>query len=340
MQGISSLLPLPSGAEPGLCLALSPPLWGRPCVVAREGHLGGPSGGPPEARGAPGGPRVPCKACGEPPCICEVQQQLLQALAAAAATGKLHALLLEMPFYEQFGPKGFKLLENIAQAAHPLPLVLDAKRGDISNTAKAYAQALFGVLGAAAATVSCYMGRDSIIPFLSFNKNVFVFVECLPAAAAAAAGLAALKGFKPPAAAAAVPAAAATAPVAAAAETGQGAAAAAAKTEAAAAAAAAAAAPEEAAAADPTAAAAAAAAAATPVAMYEHVAELCSELSAAEVFQRVLISVKPARLSQQQQQQLPDDVLLQHEDLLLLPPPAASAKSAAPQIRGFPLRVP
>ncbi|CDJ63503.1 Orotidine 5'phosphate decarboxylase-Orotate phosphoribosyltransferase, related [Eimeria necatrix] len=295
MQSSSSLLPLLSGAEPALCLALSPPLWGPPCDVAREGHLGAPSGGPPEAGGAPGGPQGPCKACGEPACICEVQQQLLQALAAAAATGKLHAVLLEMPFYEQFGPKGFKLLERVAQTAHPLPLILDAKRGDIANTAKAYARALFGVLGAAAATVSCYMGRDSIIPFLSFNKSVFVFVECLPAAAAAAAGLAALKGFKPPAAAAAVPAAAAAAvpaaaaaavdaaAVGAAAKTGQGAAAAAAKTEAAAAAAAAAApaVAAAAAAADPAAAAAAAAAAA-PVAMYEHVAELCSELSAAE----------------------------------------------------------
>jgi uridine monophosphate synthetase len=58
-----------------------------------------------------------------------------------------------------------------------IPVLLDAKRGDIGNTAKAYARAAFEVLGADAITVSPYLGRDSVAPFLAYEGKA-VFLLC------------------------------------------------------------------------------------------------------------------------------------------------------------------
>jgi orotidine-5'-phosphate decarboxylase len=52
-------------------------------------------------------------------------------------------------------------------AAHPgVPVILDAKRGDIGSTAQHYAQEAFVRYGADAVTVNPYLGRDSVQPFL------------------------------------------------------------------------------------------------------------------------------------------------------------------------------
>ena len=57
-------------------------------------------------------------------------------------------------------------------------MILDAKRGDIDSTARAYADALFGELGGDAVTLSPYMGKDSVDPFLSWEgKGVFVLCK-------------------------------------------------------------------------------------------------------------------------------------------------------------------
>src|SRR5207248_2268589 len=51
----------------------------------------------------------------------------------------------------------------------------DAKRGDIGNTAKAYAAALFDRFGVDAATVNPYLGEDALEPFLAYaDRGVFV----------------------------------------------------------------------------------------------------------------------------------------------------------------------
>jgi uridine monophosphate synthetase len=56
-----------------------------------------------------------------------------------------------------------------------MPVLLDAKRGDIDSTAAAYARAAFEVWGADAITISPYLGQDSVTPFLSYpGKMVFV----------------------------------------------------------------------------------------------------------------------------------------------------------------------
>jgi len=56
-----------------------------------------------------------------------------------------------------------------------LPVIADAKRGDIASTAEAYAQALFRRLRLRCRTVNPYLGTDSLAPFLErADKGVFV----------------------------------------------------------------------------------------------------------------------------------------------------------------------
>ena len=79
-------------------------------------------------------------------------------------------------FYEQFGPAGLTALQQtIAAIPNDIPVLLDVKRGDIGSTAAAYARAAFEVWGADAVTLSPYLGRDSVAPFLAYpGKTVFV----------------------------------------------------------------------------------------------------------------------------------------------------------------------
>lgn len=81
-----------------------------------------------------------------------------------------------LAFYEALGTEGFAILEKtIGHVPHDIPVIGDAKRGDIGNTASAYARALFSVLAFDAATVNPYLGFDSIEPFISYHdKGVFI----------------------------------------------------------------------------------------------------------------------------------------------------------------------
>ena len=70
-------------------------------------------------------------------------------------------------FYERFGSKGFALLENIAShIGNRAITIADAKRGDIGNTSKHYADSIFNQFGFDSITISPYMGSDAIIPFI------------------------------------------------------------------------------------------------------------------------------------------------------------------------------
>jgi orotidine-5'-phosphate decarboxylase len=68
-----------------------------------------------------------------------------------------------------------RLIDHI-HANHPgVPVILDAKRGDIGSTAQRYASEAFDRFGADAVTVNPYLGRDSIQPFLDrADKGVVV----------------------------------------------------------------------------------------------------------------------------------------------------------------------
>lgn len=79
------------------------------------------------------------------------------------------AYKLNLAFYEALGDQGWLDLEaTIAyiRSKGPSLIIADAKRGDIGNTARKYAEAFFDRLDVDAVTLSPYMGRDSVEPFL------------------------------------------------------------------------------------------------------------------------------------------------------------------------------
>ena len=81
-------------------------------------------------------------------------------------------------FFEALGPDGMEALGKVIQAIpEGIPVILDAKRGDIASTARAYANAVFDVLQADAVTVSPYLGWDSLEPMLSDPRHG-VFMLC------------------------------------------------------------------------------------------------------------------------------------------------------------------
>ncbi len=76
-------------------------------------------------------------------------------------------------FYEAEGINGLKALEATIAAIRDkgVPVILDAKRGDIGSTATAYAKAVFEAWGADAVTVNPYMGGDTLEPFLAYGDR-------------------------------------------------------------------------------------------------------------------------------------------------------------------------
>ncbi len=81
-----------------------------------------------------------------------------------------------LAFYEALGRDGFTALEEtVKYVPDNIPVIGDAKRGDVGHTALAHARALFEVLGFDAVTVNPYLGRDSIEPFIAHaDKGVFI----------------------------------------------------------------------------------------------------------------------------------------------------------------------
>jgi uridine monophosphate synthetase len=81
-------------------------------------------------------------------------------------------------FFEAYGPSGWQALRDLIAAVPPeVPVLLDAKRGDIASTAEAYARAVFHVLNADAVTLNPYLGGDALEPFLS-DAGRGVFLLC------------------------------------------------------------------------------------------------------------------------------------------------------------------
>jgi len=78
-------------------------------------------------------------------------------------------------FWEQYGPDGWEALLELRDEAHSTPFLLDAKRGDMDNTMRAYANAVFRTLGMDAATVNPYLGADSVREFTKYeDRGVYV----------------------------------------------------------------------------------------------------------------------------------------------------------------------
>jgi uridine monophosphate synthetase len=99
---------------------------------------------------------------------------LISSTADIAAAFKPNAA-----FFEAMGPDGWSVLRRVIEAVPDgIPVILDAKRGDIASTAEAYARSAFDQLGAGAVTLSPYLGFDSLEPFLSRpGKGVFLLCK-------------------------------------------------------------------------------------------------------------------------------------------------------------------
>jgi orotidine 5'-phosphate decarboxylase subfamily 2 len=79
-------------------------------------------------------------------------------------------------YFEAHGSKGMWLLEKLREwIPAEVPLILDAKRGDIGETQKYYAKFAFDVIQADAVTLNPYMGSDTLVPFLEYeNKGLYL----------------------------------------------------------------------------------------------------------------------------------------------------------------------
>ena len=78
-------------------------------------------------------------------------------------------------FYESMGVKGWeslgKTIDYLNQSYPEVFTIADAKRGDIGNTSKMYAEAFFNAMAFDSVTVAPYMGVDSVSPFLAFEDK-------------------------------------------------------------------------------------------------------------------------------------------------------------------------
>jgi orotidine-5'-phosphate decarboxylase len=89
-------------------------------------------------------------------------------------------------FFEPDGAAGWQTLHDvIALIPDDVPVLLDAKRNDIANSAAGYARACFETLGADGVTVNPYMGGDSLEPFFTYADH-HSFVLCRTSNAGAA----------------------------------------------------------------------------------------------------------------------------------------------------------
>lgn len=77
-----------------------------------------------------------------------------------------------LAFYLTRGAQGIdELAQTIASIPRNIPIVLDAKFGDIESSARGYARFAFETLGVDAVTVNPYLGADALAPFLEYNDR-------------------------------------------------------------------------------------------------------------------------------------------------------------------------
>ena len=90
------------------------------------------------------------------------------------------AYKLNLAFYEALDEGIDALKRTIKYIPDDIPVIGDAKRGDIGNTAKAYAKAIFTNLNFDGTTVNPYLGFDSVEPFIQYiDKGVFILCRTI-----------------------------------------------------------------------------------------------------------------------------------------------------------------
>jgi len=103
--------------------------------------------------------------------VLEFNKNIIEATSEFAAAYKIN-----FAFYEKLGSKGFDIItQSLKLIPKDLLVIADAKRGDIGNTSKYYAESVFNYFGFDSITINPYMGEDSVKPFLEFNdKLIFI----------------------------------------------------------------------------------------------------------------------------------------------------------------------
>ena len=82
------------------------------------------------------------------------------------------ALKPNLAYFEALGLEGIRLFEKVLKTIpEDIPVIADAKRGDIGNTSKMYAKAFFENLNFDSITLSPYMGGDSVTEFLDYEDK-------------------------------------------------------------------------------------------------------------------------------------------------------------------------
>jgi orotidine-5'-phosphate decarboxylase len=83
-----------------------------------------------------------------------------------------------LAFFEALGPAGLELLQaTLAVIPSDIPVIGDAKRGDVGHTAHQYAVALFERYHVDAVTVNPYLGEDALEPFLA-HADRGIYIVC------------------------------------------------------------------------------------------------------------------------------------------------------------------
>lgn len=99
-------------------------------------------------------------------------------LVLDAALPWVAAVKPNLAFFEAFGSAGIAVLERLRAEIPPdVPVVIDAKRGDIGTTAARQAAALYDGLGADAVTLNPYLGSEAIGPLLE-RADRFAYILC------------------------------------------------------------------------------------------------------------------------------------------------------------------
>ncbi len=100
------------------------------------------------------------------------------ALLLEAALPSAAAVKPNLAFFEAYGSAGMAALERLrASIPSDVPVIADAKRGDIASTAARQAVALFESLDADAVTVNPYLGSEAIAPLIE-RADRFAYVLC------------------------------------------------------------------------------------------------------------------------------------------------------------------
>jgi len=109
--------------------------------------------------------KIPAHLQDHPDALFEFNKQIIDATHDLCVAYKPN-----IAFYEMLGSKGWDLL---GRTLDYIPdnnfTIADAKRGDIGNTSKYYAETFFKAMDFDAVTIAPYMGQDSVEPFLGFS---------------------------------------------------------------------------------------------------------------------------------------------------------------------------